>query len=127
MTRRTRFPSGTIGAFIRIRSARPDRRALPDVAVAGPLAGFALTLPALIFAWSRSSIVRASDGAGVTLGDSLVTAVRAAWVGPAVPEGYDLLLDPAAYAGWVGAVASARNLLPAGRPDGGHNRLRAGA
>ncbi|MGB8509348.1 MAG: site-2 protease family protein, partial [Pyrinomonadaceae bacterium] len=34
------FMSGTLGAFIKIRSPLPSRRALFDIGVAGPLAGF---------------------------------------------------------------------------------------
>jgi len=40
------FPLGTFGAFIRIRSRFPDRRALFDVGAAGPWAGFVVALVA---------------------------------------------------------------------------------
>ena len=39
------FLAGTFGAFIKIRSAIPSRRALFDIGLAGPLAGFVVALP----------------------------------------------------------------------------------
>src|SRR5215217_6487731 len=39
------FLAGTFGAFIKIRSAIPSRRALFDIGLAGPLAGFVVAIP----------------------------------------------------------------------------------
>src|SRR5204863_7855641 len=39
------FLAGTFGAFIKIRSAIPTRRALFDIGLAGPLAGFIVAIP----------------------------------------------------------------------------------
>jgi len=39
------FLAGTFGAFIKIRSAIPTRRALFDIGLAGPLAGFVVAVP----------------------------------------------------------------------------------
>lgn len=115
------FPFGTFGAFIRIRSPFPHRDALFDVGIAGPLAGFAVTIPALLFGFSHSQVVPAEPNAAfTTLGDSLLSFLLARWVGPPTPEGMTLLLHPAAYAGWVGLFATAMNLLPVGQLDGGH-------
>ena len=113
------FPFGTFGAFIRIRAPFPDRGSLFDVGIAGPLAGFALTLPALAlgFAWSEET--SATTG-GIELGESLLTLLMAHWVAPPVSDGQTLLLHPVAYAGWVGLLATALNLLPIGQLDGGH-------
>src|ERR671915_17138 len=44
------FLAGTFGAFIKIKSAIPTRRALFDIGVAGPLAGFAVVLPVALVA-----------------------------------------------------------------------------
>ena len=114
------FPFGTLGAFIRIRAPFPNRVALFDVGVAGPLAGFAVTVPALLYGLSRSVVVPATGVAGWELGDSLLLTILADWVAPATPEGTTLLLHPVAYAGWVGLFATALNLLPVGQLDGGH-------
>src|SRR5271154_4020367 len=48
---------GTFGAFIRIRSAITTRRALFDVGLAGPVAGFAIAAPVMAFAIATSRIV----------------------------------------------------------------------
>src|SRR5206468_11618528 len=63
---------GTLGAFIRIRSPIPNRRALFDIGVAGPLAGFVVCLPVLVLGVLEASLVP-SDGArgGVFLGEPL--------------------------------------------------------
>ena len=54
---------GTFGAFIRIRSAITTRRALFDVGLAGPVAGFVVALPALAYgvATSRSRAGRGGE------------------------------------------------------------------
>src|SRR5919204_225569 len=45
---------GTFGAFIRIKSIVPDRRALFDIGVAGPIAGFVVAVPPVILPLGRS-------------------------------------------------------------------------
>ena len=48
---------GTFGAFIRIRSPITTRRALFDVGIAGPIAGFVVAVPAMAYAIATSKIV----------------------------------------------------------------------
>ena len=50
-------PIGTLGAFIRIRSPIYTRRALFDVGIAGPLAGFAVLLPFLVIGIGASKVI----------------------------------------------------------------------
>src|SRR5271170_2246314 len=52
---------GTFGAFIRIRSPITTRRALFDVGLSGPVAGFLIALPALAFAVATSKIVPGAE------------------------------------------------------------------
>ncbi len=112
---------GTFGAVIRIRGPIPHRRALFDIGVAGPLAGFAVAFPVLVLGILRSQVVPATPAAPGTIlfGDSLLTRLLVAWLRPGALHG-DLLADPLFIAGWVGLLATAMNLVPAGQFDGGH-------
>ncbi len=47
---------GTFGALIRIRSQMPSRRAVLDIGAAGPIAGFVVALPLLVWGLSHSEI-----------------------------------------------------------------------
>ncbi|MCI0567738.1 MAG: site-2 protease family protein [Acidobacteria bacterium] len=113
---------GTFGAFIRIRGSIPSRKALFDVGIAGPLAGFVVALPFILYGMSRSRIVLPSE-AGDTeflLGFPLLFLGILRWFFPHVPEGAVLNLSPYLSAAWVGMLATSLNLLPAGQLDGGH-------
>ena len=113
-------PIGTLGAFIRIRSPIYTRRALFDVGIAGPLAGFALLLPALAIGIANSKVIP-----GIAVRGDLVFGVPQIqrfmeWLFfPGVPSS-DLCLHPVAHAAWVGILATALNLIPIGQLDGGH-------
>jgi membrane-associated protease RseP (regulator of RpoE activity) len=111
---------GTMGAFIRIRSPILTRGMLLDVAVAGPLAGFALAVPALAWAvvHSRLTVGQAPPDA-ITPGVPLGLILLAHWLRPGVHEA-QLALTPVGLAGWVGLFVTALNLLPMGQLDGGH-------
>jgi membrane-associated protease RseP (regulator of RpoE activity) len=113
------FPLGTFGAFIRIRSRFPDRRALFDVGAAGPWAGFVVAVLATALGLSLSTVVpRAPDRAALELGDSLLTALLTRVVLHADPA--TVVLHPIAFAGWFGLFVTSINLLPVGQLDGGH-------
>ena len=113
------FPLGTFGAFIRIRSRFPNRRALFDIGAAGPWAGFVVALVATIIGLSRSTVLPAPpDGQVLELGDSLLTAFLTRLVLDANPS--NVVLHPIAFAGWFGLFVTSINLLPAGQLDGGH-------
>ncbi|HEY3861933.1 MAG TPA: site-2 protease family protein [Verrucomicrobiae bacterium] len=120
------FSLGTFGAFIKIKSLTPNRRALFDVAVAGPLAGLVFAIPALLIGLRFSQIIPAAGPdvlgrAGVSLNSSVLLACLAKLsFGFSVPMGSHLLLDPLAFAGWLGLIVTALNLLPIGQLDGGH-------
>ncbi|HEV2426140.1 MAG TPA: site-2 protease family protein [Terriglobia bacterium] len=111
---------GTLGAFIRIREPIHTRRMLFDVAVAGPLAGFVLAIPALTAAILRSRVGTVAPVPDMIIpGHPLALTLLAHWTRPGVPVSH-LVLTPAGCAAWVGLFATALNLLPISQLDGGH-------
>jgi membrane-associated protease RseP (regulator of RpoE activity) len=111
---------GTLGAFIRIRSPIFNRRALFDMALAGPLVGFLIAVPTLALAILFSKVVPASDtSSSFVFGQPLVERLLELLLRPGVAHAH-LLLHPVGRAAWVGLFATALNLLPAGQLDGGH-------
>jgi membrane-associated protease RseP (regulator of RpoE activity) len=112
---------GTLGAFIRIRAPIPHRRALFDIGVAGPLAGFAVCLPVLWFGLREADVLPLEAGAGgVFLGEPLLFQWVAHLVHGPLPEDVTLSLGPLGLAAWFGLFVTALNLIPVGQLDGGH-------
>ena len=110
---------GTLGAFIRIRSPFPNRQALIDVGLAGPIAGFLVCLPFLA-AGVASSRPGAMAAGGLQFGEPILFQWFASAFGPVVPDGQVLYLSPMGLAAWFGLLVTAINLLPMGQLDGGH-------
>jgi membrane-associated protease RseP (regulator of RpoE activity) len=140
------FPSllGTLGAVIRLRGRIPHRRALVDIGASGPLAGFVVALPLLLWGLSLSTVAEVVPPPevpaqslwglwiewrhrfqrpfhGVLLeGPSLLyLAAKTLVLGP-IPAGHDVQLHPMAMGAWFGLFVTALNLLPIGQLDGGH-------
>ena len=115
-------PFGTLGAVIKMRGRMTSRRALLDIGVAGPLAGFFVTLPALIIGLKLSTVIPAEQtpGFSLELGESILFSFVTRWVLGPLGEHQDVLLHPMAYAAWAGLFVTALNLLPIGQLDGGH-------
>ncbi|HME06420.1 MAG TPA: site-2 protease family protein [Bryobacteraceae bacterium] len=113
-------PIGTLGAFIRIQSPIYSKRALFDVGIAGPLAGFVMLVPALILgiAWSKI-IPGVAEGGDLIFGVPLLQRLLEAVLLPGVGTA-NIYLHPLGRAAWVGILATALNLLPIGQLDGGH-------
>jgi membrane-associated protease RseP (regulator of RpoE activity) len=114
-------PFGTLGAVIRMSGVIRDKKALFDIGVAGPLCGFVLSVPCLIVGIKLSRAVKIpSSFSSPLFGDSILSGVlQRLLIGP-LPKGYDLLIHPLGFAGWVGLFVTALNLLPIGQLDGGH-------
>lgn len=118
---------GTLGAFISIRQPFPDKKALFDIGVAGPLVGFAASIPialAGLYLSGHSPILPANycgpsilgvDYGNLLLGVPLFWQFLSLFFPPSLVS-----LHPLALAGWVGILITAINLLPAGQLDGGH-------
>ena len=115
-------PFGTMGAVIKIEERIPNRKALFDVGIAGPLAGLAFTIPALIIGLKLSTIVVETEisSTSLYLGESFIFSQLSQLIIGNLPEGYDVALHPMAFAGWAGLFVTALNLLPLGQLDGGH-------
>jgi membrane-associated protease RseP (regulator of RpoE activity) len=115
------FLTGTLGAFIRIREPIRAKKVLFDVGVAGPLAGFAVALPAVFLGfWLSNTAPLPKDFSGLELGEPLLFKLAAWLVWGTQPAGQAVNIHPVAFAAWFGLLATALNLFPIGQLDGGH-------
>lgn len=113
--------TGTLGAFIRIRSRIPSKKALFDIAIAGPLAGFFVAVPTLFVGLMLSKVERVPvDFEGMELGEPLLFRAAAWLVFGDLPDGMSINMHPMAFAAWFGLLATALNLFPISQLDGGH-------
>jgi membrane-associated protease RseP (regulator of RpoE activity) len=115
--------SGTLGAFIRIRQQIPTKRALFDIGIAGPLAGFVVLLPVLMIGMYLSQVVQMPkdfNGTLFELGEPLLFKAATWLTFGSVPDGYTVSMHPVAFAAWFGMLATTLNLFPVGQTDGGH-------
>ncbi len=110
---------GTFGAIIRMRPIL-NRKALFDIGVAGPIAGFLVAVLALAVGLSLSTVIPRETAYGLQLGEPLLLQFMS-WlvIGP-LPDRADVLLHPIAFAAWFGLFVTALNLIPIGQLDGGH-------
>jgi membrane-associated protease RseP (regulator of RpoE activity) len=121
------FFLGTFGAFIQMRSPIPNRKALFDVSIAGPLAGFVATLPLLIWGLAHSEVVPLGEKNGLLNTDALnpkysillALLSKLALSSQLTPQSA-IDLHPVAIAGFLGLIVTALNLMPVGQLDGGH-------
>ena len=113
-------PIGTMGAVIGMDSRMGDRKTLFDIGISGPIAGLIPTLICCVVGIHLSEVVPASGLRGLSLGEPLIFNWMVEWIRGPVPAGYELLLHPIAFAGWVGLLITALNLMPIGQLDGGH-------
>jgi len=116
---------GTFGAVIMQKSLPPNKDALFDIGADGPISGFIVAIIVSIVGLALSSPTPSSSSQGGTLGAPILWYVleplmRSVNIFPTVPNGYDLLLHPIAFAGWVGMLVTTLNLLPVAMLDGGH-------
>jgi membrane-associated protease RseP (regulator of RpoE activity) len=116
------FLVGTFGAFIRMKSAPSNRRALFDVGAAGPWAGALLAIPAIMLGLSLSEVrpLNPLEGGGIVLGDSVLFSALTRLILKVSADHVNVVLHPIALAGWFGLFVTFLNLLPVGQLDGGH-------
>ncbi len=113
-------PAGTFGAFIRIRSPMPSRKAVFDIGVSGPIAGFIALIPIAIIGVATmqpATAQQVANSGGIVFSDPLLMQLLA------YVHGIDLQVSSGNafyFAAWVGLLVTALNLIPSGQLDGGH-------
>ncbi len=112
---------GTFGAIIKMKSPITTKNALVDIGSAGPLSGFIAALFVTALGLHYSTVVpKATAEGALGLGSSIIFHALSYLVKGPMAEGYDVVLHPVAFAGWIGFFVTAMNLLPIGQLDGGH-------
>lgn len=143
-------PFGTMGAFIRLLEPPKNKKILLDIGLAGPLAGFVVTIPVLVLGLTLSEVNPLPEILPPDFGFEgnsilylvLKYLIHGAWLPepanyqglspllywiryfftstPLPQGGIDVTIHPLAWAGWAGLLVTSLNLLPAGQLDGGH-------
>jgi len=112
------FLAGTFGAFIKIRSPIPSRRALFDIGLAGPLAGFIIAVPISVIGILTVGPPQAAQDGVIFFNDPLLFRLIGKLAGiqldPTSP------INPFYMAAWIGLLVTSLNLMPVGQLDGGH-------
>ncbi len=132
---------GTLGAVIRTRAIVPSKKAMFDIGVAGPLAGFVaclivliygfLTLPGPAYILSihphydfQLNTDPTTSGYPLEFGATLLySALQQLFTDPTnqfVPPMSEMYHYPFLCVGWFGLFVTAMNLIPIGQFDGGH-------
>jgi len=113
------FILGTFGALISTREPIPNRKALLDIGIAGPLCGFLVAIPVSFlgfFFMEQHPYLLPSTGENlILLPPLLLQGIASLFSIPA-----NAIIHPTLFAGWVGIFLTAVNLLPVGQLDGGH-------
>ncbi|HQU90921.1 MAG TPA: site-2 protease family protein, partial [Pyrinomonadaceae bacterium] len=109
-------PAGTFGAFIKIMSPMPSRKAVFDIGVAGPIAGFIALIPVLMVGLFTSKFLQ-NIYFGIQFSKPLLVRLIESIVGIQMQAGIG---NPFYFAAWVGLLVTALNLIPSGQLDGGH-------
>jgi membrane-associated protease RseP (regulator of RpoE activity) len=114
------FMAGTLGAFIKIKSPIPSRRALFDIGVVGPLAGFVVLIPVAVVALltaTPQTVPLPAEGV-IIFNDPPLLRLLAHLLG--VQGLAQIAPNPFYFAAWIGLLVTSLNLLPVGQLDGGH-------
>ncbi|MFT0812602.1 site-2 protease family protein [Synechococcus sp. OH20] len=109
---------GTLGSLNRIQSPVPNRKALFDIAFAGPAAGGLLSLVVLLVGLKLSG----SGGLYVPteiFRSSILVGTLARLVLGSQLQAELVPIHPFVAVGWIGLAITALSLLPAGQLDGG--------
>jgi len=114
-------PLGTFGAVIGMEAHRGDRKALFDIGISGPLAGLVPTLIFCVIGLSLSeAITTRLPPDHMDFGAPILFNTLSDWLVEPVANQQRVDWHPMAFAGWVGLLITALNLIPIGQLDGGH-------
>lgn len=128
---------GTMGAVIRTKSPVPTKKAMFDIGVAGPIAGFIACLIVLIYGFMNVpgidyllaihpdyfSPEYGEGGLNLMFGDTLLFSfLRMIFIEPGqfFPPMSEVYHYPYLCVGWFGLFITAMNMIPIGQLDGGH-------
>jgi membrane-associated protease RseP (regulator of RpoE activity) len=117
---------GTMGAVIKMKGRMPDRKALFDIGVAGPLAGLVATVVVTAIGLTLNpipvpeAVQNSSQAVEIHLGFPPLMYLIALAVDQPLAYGKGLAINPVVIGGWVGMFVTFLNLLPVGQLDGGH-------
>src|ERR1044072_2381110 len=112
------FLAGTFGAFIKMKSPIPSRRALFDIGLAGPLAGFVALVPIAIGGLLVMQPETHNNlGGAIVFNNPLLLQLIAKLTGTNLSIS---ALNPFYMAAWIGLLVTSLNLMPVGQLDGGH-------
>jgi membrane-associated protease RseP (regulator of RpoE activity) len=112
------FLAGTFGAFIKIRSPIPSRRALFDIGLAGPLVGFVVALPLSVVGILTVGPPLEPQEHAIFFNDPLLFRLLARLLGVTLDPNSPI--NPYYMASWIGLLVTSLNLMPVGQLDGGH-------
>jgi membrane-associated protease RseP (regulator of RpoE activity) len=114
------LPLGTLGAVISMREPIPNRQALIEIGIAGPIAGFLTSIPICLIGLF---LMQENPVLADPIAEDLLT-IQFPLLLQAMSQFFNIsenaIIHPTAFAGWVGLLVTAINLLPAGQLDGGH-------
>ncbi|MFH2032466.1 MAG: site-2 protease family protein [Bacteroidota bacterium] len=131
------FNFGTMGAVIKTKSPVPSNKAMFDIGVAGPIAGFIACLIVLVYGFMNLPPVEyilnihpdylspeyGQNSLSLTFGDTLLFSflkeifTNAEQFMPPMSEIYHY---PYLCTGWFGLFVTSMNMIPVGQLDGGH-------
>jgi membrane-associated protease RseP (regulator of RpoE activity) len=112
---------GTMGAVMFMRERIRVKHQLFDIGAAGPLAGFVVALPCVFIGVALSDVQPFDpSGEAISEGNNLLYWLAKRWLVGPLPPFHDINTHPVAWAGWLGLLVTALNMMPVGQLDGGH-------
>jgi membrane-associated protease RseP (regulator of RpoE activity) len=139
------FSLGTVGAFIQIKSQLKSRREFFDIGIAGPLAGFVVAFCVLLYGFTHLPpfeyiynihpeykkygteyafyVYQKIQEGNIALGQNLLFWLFENFLvadRSLIPHQYEMVHYPLLFAGYLGLIFTALNLIPIGQLDGGH-------